>query len=341
MVKKEEIDSEIRNLVAELIEIDYNTIFEFPFKAYLSYLEKAIPNFSHLFFLTKRNDISPFTKTRVKDVIMRPIISIFLSVRHIYITHKRRDWFKSIVSSYESVDIHRYNRLVLLFLMRSALESLQYKDFPIEIVDLYHRWFKAILNDFHERSDIYFDVEEPAFRADINVCCFRWIPVGGAWAVGKSRIDFGYYEMDSPWQLLKNLYFIIRNTGGFSPFYGIHTVRRYIHLYQPEQMNLAYLRIAELMKRSPSIRGIIRKGWLLDPNLEKVSPNLAFLRTIPEENGARLFRSITTKQNVIDALSMSSIRRRIYDEGKYEPAAYSYVWPKKLLFEWAEKYKEK
>ncbi|MHC4660008.1 MAG: hypothetical protein ACYS83_12675, partial [Planctomycetota bacterium] len=72
-------------------------------------------------------------------------------------------------------------------------------------------------------------------------------------------------------------------------------------------MNLAYMRIAELMKRDPSIRGVYRGSWFLAPDLEKVSPNLAFLRTVPQWNGARLFRSVTLKADVKRALSMSSV----------------------------------
>ena len=40
MVTKEELDNEIHNLIEELVRINHNAIFEFPFQAYLSYLEK-------------------------------------------------------------------------------------------------------------------------------------------------------------------------------------------------------------------------------------------------------------------------------------------------------------
>ena len=152
----------------------------------------------------------------------------------------------------------------------------------------------------------------------------------------KSSIGLGFLMLAGPWQLLKLLSFIIPKTGGFSPFYDIHTVSRYLSLFRCEEMDLAYVRIAELMKRDPSIRGVIRASWFLDPNLEKASPNLAFLRKIPQENGARLFRNVTTNNEIKVALSMSSIRRSLYKEGKYQPTSYRYIWPREALIKWAD-----
>ncbi len=193
--------------------------------------------------------------------------------------------------------------------------------------------FKSIICMFSGLT--YFSI---AFRHDVGVCCLRSIPVGGAWVVHKSGIGFRFLLIVGPWQLLKYLSFVIRKTGGFSPFYQIHTVSRYLNLFSSEEMDLAYIRIVELMKKDPSVRGVIREGWLLDPNLEKVSPNLAFLRRIPQENGAMLFRRVTTNRNIKVALSMSSTRRRLYQEGKYKPTFYSYIWPRKALIEWADGY---
>ncbi len=56
-----------------------------------------------------------------------------------------------------------------------------------------------------------------------------------------------------PWQVIKYLSFVIRKMGGSSSFYEIPTVSRYLNLFRAEEMELAYTRIAELMKRDPSI----------------------------------------------------------------------------------------
>ena len=335
-VTKEEIENEICCLTEELVRINSDIIYEFPFKAYLAYLEKFIPSFSHRGKVPQGSGISPFGDVTLNGVVNRALNALLGFARHWRMSRRRRNWFSSIVSSYDSAIIYRYNKLVLAFLMRNALDLLPYKNFPGEVVDLYCKWFKRALNDFHERSDDYYSVKELAFRHDVGVCCLRSIPVGGAWVVSKSRIGLRFLLIVGPWQVIKYLSFVIRKTGGFSSFYEIHTVSRYLNLFRAEEMELAYTRIAELMKRDPSIRGVIREGWFLDPNLEKISPNLAFVRKIPQENGARLFPRVTTNNNIRVALSMSSIRRRLYKEGKYQPTAYSYIWPREALFEWAK-----
>ncbi len=52
---------------------------------------------------------------------------------------------------------------------------------------------KRVLNGFHERSDDYYGVKEPAFCHDVGVCCLRNIPVGGAWVVCKSGIGLRFF----------------------------------------------------------------------------------------------------------------------------------------------------
>ena len=336
-VIKEEISDEICCLTEELVRINSDIIYEFPFKAYLEYLEKFIPSFSHRSTVHQGNGTSPFKEVTIRAIVNQALNGLLEFAGHWRISRRRRNWFSCIVSSYNSAVICRYNKLVLAFLMRNALDLLQYKNFPGEVVELYCKWFTRVLNDFHERSDRYYSVKEPAFCHDVGVCCLRSIPVGGAWVVRKSGIGLRFLLIVGPWQVIKYLSFIIRKTGGFSPFYEIHTVSRYLNLFRAEEMERAYKRIAELMKRDPSIRGVIREGWLLDPKIEKISPNLAFLRKVPQENGAMLFPRVTTSNNIRSALSMSSIRRRLYNEGKYQPAAYSYIWPRKALIEWSNR----
>jgi hypothetical protein len=99
-------------------------------------------------------------------------------------------------------------------------------------------------------------------------------------------------------------------------------------------MNLGYKEIGELMKYQPKIKGIFRRSWFLDPNLEQVTPALGYLRTIPQNNGAILFQSGATHHEITESLAFSPHRRKLYKEGKYIPAAYAYIWPRKEFFGW-------
>ena len=101
-----------------------------------------------------------------------------------------------------------------------------------------------------------------------------------------------------------------------------------------QRMNLGYKEIGELMKYHPKIKGIFRGSWFLDPNLEQVTPELEYLRTIPQNNGAILFQGGTTHHEINESLAFSPHRRKLYKEGKYIPAVYAYIWPRKEFLEW-------
>jgi hypothetical protein len=136
-VTKEEIENEICCLTEELVRMNSDIIYEFPFEAYLAYLEKFIPSFSHRSTVPQGNGTSPFKEVTLRAIVNRALNVLFEFARHWRISRRRRKWFSSIVSSYDAAIICRYNKLVLAFLMRSALDLLPYKNFPREVVDLY------------------------------------------------------------------------------------------------------------------------------------------------------------------------------------------------------------
>lgn len=339
MVIKEEIDNKISSFTEELVKLNCDIVYEFPFKTYLTYFKEGIPHLTLLRAEPQGNGERLFREVTINAVLERALKFILRSVENLY-TRRRRNRFRGLVSSYDSAILYRYNKLVLAFLIRDALELLPNINLPGEIVDLYHQWFASVLNDFDKRPDDYYNLENTMFNHDVLICCLCSIPVGGAWFVQKARIGFGLFIGAHPRQLLKYLSFVILKMGGFSPFYIIHTAIRYLHLFRPEEMNLAYIRIAGLMKQDTSIRGVSRISWFLDPNIEKISPHLAFLRTLPQGNGARLFPAMTTGPATRDALLKSSTRRKLYKEGKYHPTRYAYIWPRKALIKWAEEHKE-
>lgn len=309
MIAKSRVEEEIRSLKEDLVKLWSDIIHEFPFEEYSAYL---IDRLTYLGY-----------------------------GRHPYIGRRRRNWFRSILSLYDPAILCLFNKLLMACLIQDSLDKLPHKSLCADIVEMYHRWFERVLNDFEKQPDDYYRSESEAFGIDLSICCLRSIPVGGAWVVQKSRIGWGPFIGGGLRQFFVYLAFTIRKAGGFSPFCVIHTAGRYIPVFKPEEMDLAYMRIAELMKSDPALKGIYRASWFLDPSLEEVSPNLAFLRTVPEQNGARLFRSVTVRADINWALSLSSERRKLYKEGKYRPTSYAYIWPRMTLLEWAERQNEK
>ena len=122
----------------------------------------------------------------------------------------------------------------------------------------------------------------------------------------------------------------------YRSYYTIHTVDRYLPRFTEQQMSQAYINIAELLKLNKNICGIYRKSWFLDPNLKEISPGLRFLWEVPQQNGADLFCTGDSDQVIKKAIAMSPLRKRLYEEGKYKPINYAYVWPREKLLQWAD-----
>jgi hypothetical protein len=208
---------------------------------------------------------------------------------------------------------------------------------PPDVSKLYRHWFARIAKDLRGLPDDSFRLESQEFIVDVSVCCLRSIPVGGAWVVQRSRVGLGPFVGGGVRQFFRYSFHVFFEAGGISPYWVIHTATRYLPLFRPEEMDRAYMRIAELLDWDPATKGIYRAGWLLDPALEKVSPNLVFLRRGPQENGARFFRSRTVQADIDWALSRSSLRQRLYKDGSYRPSSHAYIWPKEAVIAWAKR----
>jgi hypothetical protein len=301
MVTKEQVEQKNIQLQNELASIDKDIISRFPLSDYLNIL-KPNRGFGRLLY---------FHRTR-----------------------KLRRAYEQIESQYGTHALAIYLKLALCSFISDSLERMSREKLPDEIKDLYHEWFEWVLEDFLQKPDDYYNPGCKSFALDVMICSLRSIPVGGAWIVEIRSIGRRPFFAGGVKQLFSYLYFIIFKAHGFSPYVTTHTAERTLHLFNEHEMNLVYLRIVELMKLNPKIKGFYRRSWFLDPNLEDISPKLGYLRKVPLQNGAKLFAAGSTKQDIKYALAVSRTRRRLYEEGKYLPTGYSYVWPRKefLLF---------
>ncbi len=60
-----------------------------------------------------------------------------------------------------------------------------------------------------------------------------------------------------------------------------------------------------------------------------------YLREVPLQNGAALFFVAIDREGKTGALSKSTTRRRLFDEGRYIPAIHMRVWPRRALIKWS------
>ncbi|MFC1604119.1 hypothetical protein ACFL5F_03740 [Planctomycetota bacterium] len=296
MITKEQVEQKNIQLQKELAVISKDIISRFPLSDYLNTI-KSNTGFRKLLYLQR--------------------------------ARKLRRAYEQITSQYGTHALSLYLKLALCCFISDSLERLRHKKLPDEILHLCHEWFEWVLEDFSKQPDDYYDHRCESFVLDVMVCSLRSIPVGGAWIVEIRSVGLRPFFGGGVKNFFSYLYFIIFKARGFSPYLTTHTAARNLRYFNERQMNLAYPRIAALMKRNPRIKGFYRRSWFLDPKLEHISPKLGYLTKVPLQNGARLFAAGSTKNDIKYALAVSPTRRRLYEEGKYRPTSYAYIWPRK------------
>jgi hypothetical protein len=270
---------------------------------------------------------------------------------YIDISPKIKNVSKDIRSKYNVQLLALYHKLAIATFIKHSLTRLGQKNIPESISHLYHQWFIRVLKDISKQTEDYYRYGNDSFLKDVSVCSLLAIPVGGAWIVNVSHARESYDESDRPnlnkkylrnalvkLGVLKYFRLVFIKLGIKKLYYCIHTCDRYLpFLFTEREREKANIRIAELLKQNPSIKGLYCSSWFLDPVLEYISPHLTYLRQVPEQNGARVFR-MGVRQSYIDkAIALSPKRKKMYAEGKYIPTFYAYIWPRKELIAWAEK----
>ena len=101
-----------------------------------------------------------------------------------------------------------------------------------------------------------------------------------------------------------------------------------------------YLRVADLLRRRPAVRGLAGTSWFYDPQLIRISPRLAYLQSKPIERGAFLIRHNTSALDIQRATLKSATRRDLYDKGEYVPVSYSLIWGRRELIAWSDSFIE-
>jgi hypothetical protein len=255
---------------------------------------------------------------------------------YFHLSEELKRSFEKILADYNINILALYHKLALSILIKHSIEKLKIRNIPNSILLFYHKWFDTVLKDFELIADDYYDHKNDPFLKDLGVCGLRLIPVGGASVVEVSgpgiKRGFGHGLR----HLFEYFTFLLFKAGGRKPFYLLHLVDRYASEFKSDEMDKAYIRLSELLKVNPKMKGVMRFSWWFDPKLENISPHLAWLRQRPVENGGKLFRVGPSEFDTKMATLKSKTRRKLYEEGKYIPTKYAMIWPRKGLIKWAD-----
>lgn len=254
-----------------------------------------------------------------------------------------------VQSSYGAETAFLYHVWLLCFLIGESLDVLENHGksssgigplgFPKKVISYYYRHFAWILDNLSERQSVSGGAvaySHDLFMKDLAVCSLRMFPAGAhvVEQLGLSRrfiVDGGWRKR---WEAAS---FYFRKLRAHSPLYHVHLDERWLGDFSRTGW-ISFLRIAaEMLKADPEVKGLFGSSWFYDPCLERLSPGLLYLRKIPELGGAKLFRLGTSADDIENATRTSERRRRLYEEGKYVPASYLFIWSRIDVINWAER----
>lgn len=212
-------------------------------------------------------------------------------------------------------------------------------DLPASIVEQYLTAAGYMTRSIVADPDAeYGEVRASYFDRDLRMASGLSVPAGAqildlrVWAPPTLYRNQGLKEN------LRCLSFVKLQLGGLGPLVRIHTDSRNLVDFNEEGWNACYGRIAQLMQSKPDIRGMIGTSWFYDPQLQEVSPKLAYLARVPLDNGAFLRIDGPGEIHTQRATERSPTRKRLYEEGKYKPVCATLIWPRKPLIEFARKH---
>lgn len=223
------------------------------------------------------------------------------------------------------------NRLLLCTLIATAERRLAETRLPLAIMNEYVSAFDRILGKLDDES-YYRDSADDTFLKDLGICALTLIPVG-------------YYVLEHRWRMHKYLLF----TGGLlqalrylrlyivryrrrGPFLFVHYHDDHKAQFTPEGRIATFRLIAELLESRPQVKAVMGSSWFYDPALKAISPHLAYLREMPQTNGAVFFRARPTSHKGVFS---SRTRTRLFREGRYKPRNYAMLWPREKLLAWS------
>jgi len=236
----------------------------------------------------------------------------------------------------------QFLRELLRALAEEHREKIESQNYPDSVRQLIHKEFDRIVKENSEKEDEYFDFGNFHLRTDLRLVCFGRIPAG------PQHLELGGLPgsvllrggLGQGARFLKT----VLKAGGRSPFYVLHLAHiwppAFQIVYSPAEQRKMFHNLAACLEMNTDVRGVQSAGWLFDPQLETVNPQLAYLRTGWTNNGAELFYWERSDSTTRMATMNSQHRGQLHAEGKYDPVGYMVVWLRDSLIAWSRQNRE-
>lgn len=202
---------------------------------------------------------------------------------------------------------------------------------PASCVALYPPLLRRLLDRWLEAEDTYFSLDCDPFAKDLAIVDGKLIPLGAEFALVEAGIPRSLLWSGGAEQALRFGAYLLRRGGRLRGYLELHAHPEHLEDFSPEGWRQTMDRLRELLRANTQVRGVFSTSWFLDPALAKISPRLAYLRSMSLDSGARLYFSSLDTEGRSGALAKSATRRRLFDQGEYVPALYTRIWDRSAL----------
>lgn len=228
-----------------------------------------------------------------------------------------------------------YHKLVIAILIAHFSERCVQERIPDSIALQYEVEFRRILAQFDTNTSGFYVHGNDLFSKDLAICRGKLIPCGAELIDELSGVPRRISLCGGVSQLIATVCFFNVRCGGFRPFYEMHMDPRARREFTSKGWDRCYLRIADLLEMHAHIKGVFGSSWWYDPEVERITPRLGYLRHLPLANGARIFRIGSDEGAIANSTSFSRQRKEQYEKGEYLPTNYAMIWARRDLLRWA------
>ncbi len=283
-----------------------------------------------------RESAAPALETHQTSTVRAAIETIVEPTRFDYLPGSVLETIRSIEQEHGPIMRGRYLKFVVLELIGAIDGKVAKLGLPASIRAFLPETLDVLVADIVSVADNTYLTSTNLFR-ELRLASLRSIRCGARIIDNSTFVPKTIYRYNGIVANLRCLYYVYAKLGGLQPLFRTHVDSRFPKGFDEAGNDASYLRIAELLRQHPHIRGTVGTSWFYDPQLERVSPHLAYLRTRPLERGAFLRYDGPGDIHTKNALATSKTRRQLYEAGDYVPTGYTMLWARSDILRWAKK----
>lgn len=189
-------------------------------------------------------------------------------------------------AQYGDVGFDAFQKLTMLYLINAFSSRSSEKKYSQSIIKRFDISFERICDSMKRTTFKRYSTINDKLIKDLAICRQHVFPAGGARIVETNvRPPKSLGFRGGAAQALKFVWRLKNITAG-SPYYAHHTHLSELRDFNQQGFKELCLNLSDMLILNPEVRGVQCGSWLYDPALETVSPELAYMRKLQQDNGA-------------------------------------------------------